>query len=231
MENESWDRGDRVARLFRSLGNLRPAVADEQRARQILAAAPTGEDILAIATYFEGLAEVATSGYRFNEDWPRHQAYNPLIFEFFRATSPDHWEESIGDATHWCAAFVNWCLGRSGRQGTGHAGTRSFRRYVQDAKLANPGDVVVFADVDAQGRLLSSGHVGLFVRQGPDTVTVLGGNQVPEKPERLENSRRRDCVCTADLPKERRDAQNVVNRRLLGTCPLSAFGALPPASP
>lgn len=113
--------------------------------------------------------------------WPGPKA-NPRILEYFRVGAA--WTElSEGDETDWCAAFVNYCLVKSGHIGTDHPGARSFfwNRKGQFLDLAQPraGCIAVirkapFADPAWK---TGKGHVGFVVSSTAESVTLLGGNQ------------------------------------------------------
>lgn len=107
---------------------------------------------------------------------------NPRIAEYFRVASS--WFDPVGgDEVDWCAAFVNFCLVKSGYIGTDHPGARSFfwNKKNQFVKLVQPryGAIAVrryapFIDVTwATGE----GHVGFVHSWTSTTVELLGGNQ------------------------------------------------------
>lgn len=116
---------------------------------------------------------------------PAHPTYaNPLILRLFLSTKT----VPMGDETAWCAAFVNWCLARSGITGTASASSQSFInkpwgnivwRHGDSAMPteAKQGDIAVFKlryDPD-------HGHVGFFQRISKtraNSIEVLGGNQL-----------------------------------------------------
>lgn len=102
---------------------------------------------------------------------------NPLIVTFFNST---HTEPS-GDTTAWCAASLNWCLNQKGYAGSGSASSGSFR--TAPGKTDNPqvGDIAVFREGDLKKAKQCYGHVGFYVGQDSETVTVCGGNQVNDQ--------------------------------------------------
>jgi uncharacterized protein (TIGR02594 family) len=87
-----------------------------------------------------------------------------------------HATTSLGaknDQTPWCSSFVNWVMGQSGQQGTGSAGSQSWRNWGQDAQGPLMGSIVVFSYGKGQG------HVGFVVGTDKNgNLMVLGGNQV-----------------------------------------------------
>lgn len=102
-------------------------------------------------------------------------AANPEIAKYLHSTSLHH-DDASSDETPWCSVFVNWCVERSGRRGTGSASARSWLRW--GAALNRPivGCVVVFSRPEA-GR--HAGHVAFYVSydDAQGTINVLGGNQ------------------------------------------------------
>lgn len=78
------------------------------------------------------------------------------------------------DEVHWCSEFVNWCLFKSGINGTNSAAARSFLTWGEETKTPQVGDIVVFWR-DPKGS--NNGHVGFYINETPTTIRVLGGNQ------------------------------------------------------
>jgi uncharacterized protein (TIGR02594 family) len=116
-------------------------------------------------------------------EWP-DPGENPRILKYFDETSP--WFEALkkgGDEVDWCAAFVNWCLQRSGYSGTGHPGSRSFfwNKNHNFVKIKEPiyGSIAVFRDQPFGDPTWQSGtgHVGFVVDWSDSHLTLLGGNQ------------------------------------------------------
>jgi len=97
---------------------------------------------------------------------------NPKVLGYFRDAG--HPQVS-NDETAWCAAFVGAMLARAGLKGTGMLSARSYLTWgvPVDRKYAREGDIVVFS----RGNSTWQGHVGFFVKDNGDTITVLGGNQ------------------------------------------------------
>jgi uncharacterized protein (TIGR02594 family) len=107
--------------------------------------------------------------------WPAPAAWNPLIVEFFNATSL----KANNDMVSWCAAFANWCIDRAGHQGSRSASSQSFLQKeftrTNDPKVGN---VAVFTCYDKQtNESIGLGHVA-FVREKPRSkqVKLIGGN-------------------------------------------------------
>jgi uncharacterized protein (TIGR02594 family) len=96
-------------------------------------------------------------------------------------------DKPAGDTTPWCAAFVNYCLRRSGIKGTDQAGSQSFvwdnwgteiwKKGDGRPTSARMGDIVVFRHQSDP----SHGHVAFFKEISstrPNYIGVLGGNQL-----------------------------------------------------
>ena len=107
-------------------------------------------------------------------------------------------EAMVHDATPWCAAFVCWCLERSGVPSTKRAAARSYLHWGHAIAEPRLGCIVVFSRA-AGGP--GSGHVGFYVGSEParelspglralESIRVLGGNQ-------------RDQVCERTYPVSR----------------------------
>jgi len=97
---------------------------------------------------------------------------NPKVLGYFRDAGHP---QVTNDETAWCAAFVGAMLHRAGMKGTGLLTARSYLNWGVpiDRKDAQEGDIVIFT----RGNSTWQGHVGFFVRDDLDTITVLGGNQ------------------------------------------------------
>lgn len=78
------------------------------------------------------------------------------------------------DDTAWCAAFVNWVLKKADKPGTGLLNARSFLTYGVSTKTPELGDIVVLWRVSKTSAL---GHVGFFIKETPQGIYILGGNQ------------------------------------------------------
>ncbi|MGX9965921.1 hypothetical protein ACVFYP_21525 [Roseomonas sp. F4] len=113
--------------------------------------------------------------------WPDPEE-NPRILEYFRVSAA-WFEPGEGDETDWCAAFVNWCLIRSGHHGSEHPGARSFfwNRKGHFIRLPGPakGCIAVrrHAPFDDPTWETGRGHVGFLTSFTGTTVTLIGGNQ------------------------------------------------------
>lgn len=87
---------------------------------------------------------------------------NPRIREYHRETTLS----ATNDETPWCSSFLNWVMKQAGHLGTRSAAAKSWALWGQKLELPQYGCVVVFEH-----------HVGLFVKEIPFFVCVLGGNQ------------------------------------------------------
>ncbi len=154
-----------------------PLPADDPRwaeARDYLDAAPTGGFPHKVARYFDQSVPET-----FQERWPDAYA-NPLIVWFFLETKT----KPEGDLTAWCAAFMSWCLERSGVPSAKSAASAAYRSWGEAVWTkgealpgkAQPGDIAVFKQLSDPVH----GHVGFFMGMDPQSdsrIMVLGGNQ------------------------------------------------------
>jgi uncharacterized protein (TIGR02594 family) len=158
------------------LYGYKQATADQiAKARRIIDDTPKGPAPYDIAKsfvdrFFERDPEAISQ-------WPAPSTWNPLVKEFFSATSL----RANNDMIDWCAAFVNWCIERNNKKGTNSAASQSFVNKDPYKKTDQPkeGDLVVFTCYDKQsGKNLGIGHVAFFkVALGGDVIGVIGGNQ------------------------------------------------------
>jgi uncharacterized protein (TIGR02594 family) len=97
---------------------------------------------------------------------------NPRILQYLRSTTlaSQQWH----DETPWCSAFVNWCMRESNIHGTNLANARSWLTWDRELLVPKLGCVVVFS---AYARGMLAGHVGFYVGETPQAISVLGGNQ------------------------------------------------------
>ncbi len=153
-----------------------PATAAQlARARKIIDDTPKGPTPYDVARSF--IDRFAKSDPDAISQWPAPATWNPLVKEFFSATSL----RANNDMIDWCAAFVNWCIERDNKKGTNSAASQSFVNSGLYKKVVEParGDLVVFTCYDKQsGKSLGLGHVAFFEeRIGTDRILVVGGNQ------------------------------------------------------
>lgn len=103
-------------------------------------------------------------------------AENPRIMEYLRSTSLSA-SMAATDETDWCSAFVNWCMEKSGYEGTDSARARSWLNWGKSINAPVRGCIVIFSRVCPNGVLNICGHVGFYIRETPTHIEVLGGNQ------------------------------------------------------
>jgi hypothetical protein len=179
------------------LGKQDPGKQKRDFAHEIMNAAPRNCRPIDVAYYFrdlgKGNTQFGAKGSPYARGWPR--LYNPLIIELFTATHLNPLApEFDGDATAWCAAFVNYCIARAVSKngeigdaelakGTGSASSGSFRCYGKKVQGRQPreGDIAVWAlDGTVNQCKPGPGHVGFFVGPNEDArkpYFILGGNQ------------------------------------------------------
>ncbi|WP_052333917.1 SH3 domain-containing C40 family peptidase [Neolewinella persica] len=82
------------------------------------------------------------------------------------------------DETPWCSGFVNWCMEKSGYEGTDSAWALDWREWGVSTDPVR-GSICVFKRFDKSGKL-AGGHVGFYLGPDPENenrILVLGGNQ------------------------------------------------------
>jgi uncharacterized protein (TIGR02594 family) len=152
-----------------------PATEDEiNKAKLISEQTPKGPRPIDIAQSF--VDRFYKSELNAISQWPAPSHWNPLIVEFFSATS----YHANNDMIAWCAAFANWCLERAGKSGSRSAASQSFlSKDFEATKNPKPGDLAIFTCYDkASGKSLGLGHVTFFKSKISETyINVVGGNQ------------------------------------------------------
>lgn len=182
----------------KALGTADPGKDLRDFARSIMSAAPKNCAPIEVAYFFRdlglGKTQFKEEGRPFARGWPR--IYNPVIVELFKTTGLNPLSPTTqGDATPWCAAFVNYCIARASSKtgvigaadlakGTRSASSGSFRCFGKSIdKGASPkeGDIAVWAlDGTIDKCKPGSGHVGFYVGNSGDAerpILVMGGNQ------------------------------------------------------
>jgi len=100
------------------------------------------------------------------------RANNPRIVAYHESTRA---YSGTADAVPWCSSFVNFCVERAGLVGTNSQRARSWEDWGYDVTDApRVGDVVVFSRENSD---VKGGHVGFYVGETDDTISLLGGNQ------------------------------------------------------
>jgi uncharacterized protein (TIGR02594 family) len=171
-----------------TLGKTPALKAEVKIAQSILAGAPTGTAPFTVARYF-----LDVGGGKLNPEWRPYvkgwpERWNPVIVTFFEATDT----KPEGDLTSWCAAFLNWCVVRAGKEAATHsASSGSFRSFGSVTSHPIPGDIVVFKSGNPTLASEGRGHVGFFVADHGVDVEVLGGNQIEghERSHMIDNKR------------------------------------------
>lgn len=100
------------------------------------------------------------------------QEDNPEVLKYFDETDFDG--KRLKDETSWCSAFVNWVALKSGCDYSGRLNAKSWLGVGRPVDQPHLGDVVVLWREHPKSW---KGHVGLFIRQTPNWVYLLGGNQ------------------------------------------------------
>ena len=95
---------------------------------------------------------------------------NPRVVEYLKSTNLSA-PYNADDETAWCSAFANWCVERSGFEGTDSAWARSWLNWGKKVTKPRRGCIVVFKRDEI------SGHVAFFIGETPTQVKVFGGNQ------------------------------------------------------
>lgn len=103
--------------------------------------------------------------------WEWGEGANPKIIQYFKDVGHAWVKE---DETAWCAAFVGAMLKRSGEAHTGALDARSYLKWGKGVDEPKEGDVVVFWRQNVESW---KGHVGFFVKEEDNMISVLGGNQ------------------------------------------------------
>jgi uncharacterized protein (TIGR02594 family) len=156
-------------------GYSEPNQTQKNKAAAIVQATPKGPSPFDIAQSFVDRF-FATDPATISQ-WPAPSSWNPLVVEFFSATTL----RAANDMIAWCAAFANWCLDRAGRNGSRSAASQSFLdpKAFQFVNAPKRGDLAVFTCYDKQTKQsVGLGHVAFFKEfTADDRIAVIGGNQ------------------------------------------------------
>lgn len=79
----------------------------------------------------------------------------------------------VQDDIYWNAAFVNWCMEKSGCDGTDSAWALAWHNWGKPADTPVYGCIAVFK----RGK---AGHVGFFIEASDEKVKILGANKLNE---------------------------------------------------
>ncbi|WP_406660661.1 CHAP domain-containing protein [Rhizobium brockwellii] len=147
-----------------------------EEAHAILDNAPVSVAPIDVARYF-----VTDVPQKWIRAWKDSDFANPVVVLFFAATNT----KPSGDTTPWCAAFLNWCLARSGLTGTNSPGSQSFANWGDTVWAvgspmpgrAKPGNIAVFRHRSDPAH----GHVAFYEAVSADqanSIVILGGNHI-----------------------------------------------------
>lgn len=98
---------------------------------------------------------------------------NPRILQYLRSTELLNSNYQSKDETYWCSSFVNWCIEKSGIEGTNSPWARHWLNWGIAITTPFRGCIVVF-------KRGTGGHVGFYMKETKDSIYVLGGNQDDE---------------------------------------------------
>lgn len=94
--------------------------------------------------------------------------HNPRISEY-QKTIPGN--EKADDQTDWSSAFAEWSLNKVGILGPKKRNARAWANWGREVKSPELGAIAVF---NFQG----TEHVGFILGETPDSLVVIGGNEV-----------------------------------------------------
>jgi len=113
--------------------------------------------------------EIALSQYGEREILGQYD--NPEIMKYYHQIG---FKDIKHDETAWCAAFVSWCMMKSGINTIKTLVARDWLSQGRKITVPKIGDLVIFWRGEPKGW---SGHVGFYVRETENYIYVLGGNQ------------------------------------------------------
>ena len=96
--------------------------------------------------------------------------HNPRILEYHKCTTL----KATSDECPWCSSFCNWVMQQARLPSTHSAAARSWLNYGVETQAPKQGDIVVLWRDDPKS---FSGHVGFYMEQDQNSVSILGGNQ------------------------------------------------------
>src|SRR5271155_1168719 len=123
---------------LRPLGTNPPEDQEVAKGDELVLASPRGATPFETMKYFADIKEMNAQGERYNAGW--RSRWNPVVVRFFECGGMT----PSGDETPWCAACLNWVLGRSGLVGTCSSSSSSFRCVGTETATPAPGDIAVF---------------------------------------------------------------------------------------
>lgn len=102
---------------------------------------------------------------------------NSHILEYHSTTSL----RATTDEVPWCSSFVNWCLIKAGFKGTNSAAAKSWLKWGVSLATPTEGCICIIkkkvAGEDSSTGSSSGYHVGFWLDEDADILTMLGGNQ------------------------------------------------------
>lgn len=99
------------------------------------------------------------------------ESHNQRILEYLATVRGSRGLWFMKDETAWCSAFVNWCVQRSGNDGTRDPAARSWLKHGIESSFRIGAICVLKRGLPWQG------HVGFGVGIDDAYVHLLGGNQ------------------------------------------------------
>jgi uncharacterized protein (TIGR02594 family) len=160
---------------IKPFGYEEPTQEQKDKVKEIINNTPKGPTPIDVAQSF--IDRFATTDPEVISQWPKPQAWNPLVVAFFSETNL----KVNNDMVAWCAAFANWCIERAQRTGTNSAASQSFLNQQFFAQTDDPkyGDLAVFTCYDkSTGKSVGLGHVAFFQEALENgRIKLLGGNQ------------------------------------------------------
>jgi uncharacterized protein (TIGR02594 family) len=159
-------------------GYAKPSADQREKAQRIIDSTPRVHRPLDIAQSF--IDRYYLCDPKSISQWGKEEPWNPMIVEFFTATS----KPANNDMIPWCAAFANWCLERAGHIGSRSSSSQKFiSRYFKQIQDGEPGDLAIFTCYDkCDGKTLGIGHVAFLKERLTDNrIRVVGGNQKKDK--------------------------------------------------
>ncbi len=118
--------------------------------------------------------EILSAAFKYDclEEFPKGKN-NPQILQFFHELG---YKNIKDDETSWCAAFLNYCLKKSGHNYMNSLIAKDWLKYGIETKNPQPGDVIVFWREKRSGW---QGHVAFFIKEDKTNgmIYAYGGNQ------------------------------------------------------
>lgn len=112
--------------------------------------------------------------------------HHPRILEYLATVDKLSDKHKEKDETDWCSCFVNWCVEKSGHDGTNSARAQSWHKWRKgkppESVLPGSHTPAALGDI-AVGQLGSpqsvTGHVAFFIAydEADEKLLLLGGNQ------------------------------------------------------